>query len=411
FMTLAEGPVSIEKGPDGSLYYISLLSGEVRRIGIFAGVPIAVASADSLSGSAPLKVSFSSAGSRDPRALALTYLWEFGDGGTSSAPNPSHTYLPNSTRTFSVKLTVANSHGKSAIDTLSITVGSSPPRASISMPAPGTMALAGDTIRYAATAVDDEETLPAEAFSWSVILHHDHHAHPFSATNGKAGYFVVEDHGQGDFFYDLLLSVTDRTGLRDTQRVEIGLVVPRNTPPIVKAEEDRIVAFDSTLTLKGSVSDDGLPANSGGLAVYWSCISWPQGGRVVFNDSTSLETRAEFSMPGEYVLRLAAHDGESESSSEFKVRVTPPIPTALVAAPQRRYGIGRFTLKEGERFRMVLSDLRGRPAYRAEGRGSLFPIHLAEALAHRKGRQVYLLRITAESLKTPAIILMSPQLQ
>ena len=43
-------------------------------------------------GSTPLTVNFSSAGSSDPEGQPLTYLWTFGDGTTSTAANPSHTY-------------------------------------------------------------------------------------------------------------------------------------------------------------------------------------------------------------------------------------------------------------------------------------------------------------------------------
>ncbi len=45
-----------------------------------------------------------------PNATAITsYLWEFGDGNTSTQPSPSHTYLTYGN--YSVKLTVTNSNG------------------------------------------------------------------------------------------------------------------------------------------------------------------------------------------------------------------------------------------------------------------------------------------------------------
>src|SRR5690606_17003023 len=56
FLGAAEGPSSIELGPDGHLYYISLKAGEVRRIAPFSGVPAAKASATPLSGASPLEV-------------------------------------------------------------------------------------------------------------------------------------------------------------------------------------------------------------------------------------------------------------------------------------------------------------------------------------------------------------------
>ena len=54
--------------------------------------PVALASANTTSGPAPLTVTFSSAGSNDPEGRPITYSWDFGDGSLSTAANPSHTY-------------------------------------------------------------------------------------------------------------------------------------------------------------------------------------------------------------------------------------------------------------------------------------------------------------------------------
>src|SRR5205823_3484653 len=44
------------------------------------------------SGFAPLSIAFSSVGSLDPEGASLTYAWTFGDGGSSTVVNPTHTY-------------------------------------------------------------------------------------------------------------------------------------------------------------------------------------------------------------------------------------------------------------------------------------------------------------------------------
>jgi len=82
--------------------------------------PVAKASADKTEVFPDQAVQFSSAGSSDPEGMALRFLWEFGDGTTSTEANPSHTYtLPD---TFTVRLTVRDPEGLSDNAILTITV-------------------------------------------------------------------------------------------------------------------------------------------------------------------------------------------------------------------------------------------------------------------------------------------------
>lgn len=50
----------------------------------------------------------------------LTHAWDFGDGATSTAQNPSRTYA--AAGTYSVTLTVTDSSGKTGTITKSVTV-------------------------------------------------------------------------------------------------------------------------------------------------------------------------------------------------------------------------------------------------------------------------------------------------
>jgi len=60
--------------------------------------PVAVANADSTSGTAPLAVNFSGDNSYDLDSAGsiVAYSWDFGDGNSSSQANPSHTYTSGS---------------------------------------------------------------------------------------------------------------------------------------------------------------------------------------------------------------------------------------------------------------------------------------------------------------------------
>ena len=64
--------------------------------------PVAKAAASPTSGHAPLAVLFSSAGSSDPDGTIQSYSWAFGDGITSTAANPSHTYSTQGNYTASL---------------------------------------------------------------------------------------------------------------------------------------------------------------------------------------------------------------------------------------------------------------------------------------------------------------------
>jgi PKD repeat protein len=60
------------------------------------------------------------ANAADADGDTLTYAWDFGDSGTSSAQNPTHTYA--SAGTYTAKVTVSDGKGGSGTDAVSVTV-------------------------------------------------------------------------------------------------------------------------------------------------------------------------------------------------------------------------------------------------------------------------------------------------
>ena len=64
------------------------------------------------------QVNFSSAGSNDPDGFITDYDWNFGDGNTSTAQNPSHTYSTGGSYTVTLKVT----DNEGAMDTTTIQV-------------------------------------------------------------------------------------------------------------------------------------------------------------------------------------------------------------------------------------------------------------------------------------------------
>ena len=89
-------------------------------------VPVVVAGADETSGTAPLTVNFSSDGSYDPdiSGSIAAYAWDFGDGGSSSQANPSHTYT--SWGQMDATLTVTDNLGATGSATITLNIAAPP---------------------------------------------------------------------------------------------------------------------------------------------------------------------------------------------------------------------------------------------------------------------------------------------
>lgn len=97
-----------------------LLTSTVTVAGSANQTPIAVINANTTSGIAPLSVNFDSTGSNDPDGTIIAYAWNFGDGGTSTDANPSHTYFD--VGNFSAELTVTDDMGTTNSSSIPLTV-------------------------------------------------------------------------------------------------------------------------------------------------------------------------------------------------------------------------------------------------------------------------------------------------
>ena len=77
------------------------------------------------SGTAPLTVSFVGSSSYDPDGLIASYLWNFGDGTTSTLSNVAHTY--STAGSYNASLTVTDNSGAQSTGTLTIVASAVPP--------------------------------------------------------------------------------------------------------------------------------------------------------------------------------------------------------------------------------------------------------------------------------------------
>jgi cytochrome c len=218
-------PMDFKFGPDGALYVIEWGTGygggnsdaaidRVDYLGTNQANPVAKAGADHTSGPAPLAVNFSSAGSNDPGGSALTYSWDFGDGTTSTAANPSHTYAAGN---YTAVLTVRNSAGATGTASVSITAGNTAPTLTITTPPAGGLYDWGDKVHFAVTVSDPEDgTVDCSKVTIQAILGHDDHGHPLDQYHGCSADVqttLSSGHSENDnVFYVIEASYTDKGG-------------------------------------------------------------------------------------------------------------------------------------------------------------------------------------------------------
>ena len=211
---------------DGSLYYLSI-GGAVFRVRSTANqAPTITAHPASQTapdgGSATFSVSASG-------TAPLAYQWQRNGANIAGAISASYTLSPVTTAdngaTF--RCVVTNAFGSVTSNSATLTATSnSAPTGTITSPVAGTLYRGGDTINYAGTGSDPEDgVLPASAFTWTVVFHHDTHTHPFlPATSGaRSGSFTIPTvgHTEANVWYRVHLTVRDSDGATHSSFVDV----------------------------------------------------------------------------------------------------------------------------------------------------------------------------------------------
>lgn len=224
FASSLGGIIYLRFGPSGNsqaLYYSR--NGQVRRITLANQAPTAVIDASPTFGTTPLPVTFNGAGSSDPNGDPLTYLWNFGNGITATTSSPTTVYTYTVVGVYTASLQVRDSGGLlSALDTIQIQPGNTPPVPEIQLPTDGTEFSVGEIIGLQGSATDPQSQ--PFTLSWNVLLWHvdvnnpgSAHYHPFHNATGAASSFAApapEDFNATQLSYvTVRLTATDSLGL------------------------------------------------------------------------------------------------------------------------------------------------------------------------------------------------------
>lgn len=247
--------VSLEHGPDGSLYFVSFTDaggaygepnpfvfGAVRRYVYDGGnskpVILEYSAQQAVGGSARTK-SFRIRAD-DLENNAMTWRIVFGDGTTSNPlqvlPEGSeisiiHTYPADGV--YQARLEVFDTaHTTAVTKTIEVEAGNHPTVTLLTVTnnRPGStnnVFRFGDTLFFAGAATDAEDgTIPASGFSWSVSFVRPGNTHPaFGPESGTRNVdFQIPTQGQGfsgPVYYRCFLSVTDSSGLRTVATTDV----------------------------------------------------------------------------------------------------------------------------------------------------------------------------------------------
>ena len=254
-----------------------------------------------------------------PPGGAVSGAWTLASGpGTVTFANANAlatTATFSTTGTYVLRLTAGDT-ALTSQDDVQITVNPAPVNQApaVNAGADQAIALPVDQVSLAGT-ISDDGLPPGGAVSWGWTVASGPGTVTFANPDALATTVTFSTAGT----YVLRLTAGD-TALMSQDDVQITVnPAPVNQAPAVNAGPDRAIALPATsLSLAGSVSDDGLPPGAA-VTAAWSLVSGP--GAVAFADANAAATSATFSTLGTYVLRLTAGDTALQASDECTVTV------------------------------------------------------------------------------------------
>jgi len=240
----------------------------------------------------PVTFSGSASGGCSP----YSYSWDFGDSGSSTQQNPSHTF--NSPGTYTVTLTVTDDADQTDSDTISILIedclldvdAHGPYNGEVGIDIQFTGSVSGGT--------------PPYYYQWSFgdgsIMEEQNPLYAYSAPSPSGGYPVV-------------LYVSDSTGTTGQDQTR-AYIDPGDTP-VANAGGPYTGLVNQTVEFTGSAS--------GGASPY--TFSWDLDNDGEFDDATGSEAEWSWDTAGSYTIGLkVVDDVGQEDTDDATVTITEP---------------------------------------------------------------------------------------
>jgi glucose/arabinose dehydrogenase len=284
---LDEAPVWVDLSPDGNIYFLDIFTGNLRRLTYGPHPIVQTASANAVTGPVGRDVTFTGAAT-DPAGNPVSYLWNFGDGTTSTLASPVHRYVNGGTYSALLKVTAGGVTVNA--NPIKIKVGNGP-NVTITSPADGFVFTAGQTVVATGTATDaNGKSLPPNQLSWTIAFRHDEHSHP-EITNqpGSSVSLPIPTSGHefaGNTAFLISLTATDSSNVSTTTSIEIkptkiAIPVTSNIPTIAVLSGITQALPFAIDTVPGFQHSVEVPAEQCVNGVRQQFVRWSDGGARV----------------------------------------------------------------------------------------------------------------------------------
>lgn len=279
--------VDIEKTPDGGLAFVDpgfafpahdgLVAGSVWTIRP-AGAsqrpwphPTAIATGRSVAFKA-------SPADIDTKPSGLSYRWTFGDGTTSTSPNPVHFYARAGTYTARV---VISDGVESGTDVVTVRPGRSVPVVTITSPSGSSRSIGNSFFGVSGSATLDGKPLPGRCLTWVVTLRHANHTHDWSTFAGSVGAFKTAIDHDADSHYTVTLRATADDGASASRTIDLlpklrSVNFTSNVPGIDVSWNGNSGNGPRPVAV-GMVAVASAPQSKTVGGVSWRFVSWSDG--------------------------------------------------------------------------------------------------------------------------------------